>query len=105
MVTNWNNIRAAQAAIYEWASKTFPKRTTSGVWLKLYGEAAEAISNPGDPHELADVFILLIDLAAMQKIDLAKAIGEKMEINYNRRWIWDDAIGLAQHMKDRPDEH
>lgn len=97
--TDWDCISSAQRMVTIWASKQFPKRSANGVYLKLYGELYESIRDPSSPHELADVFILLLDLASMQNINLAKALAEKMEINAAREWLFDGATGLAQHIE------
>ncbi len=99
---NWDSFSDVQRAVTAWASRQFPKRTSAGVFLKLYQEVGELIADPSSPHEAADVFILLLDYCSMNHINIAKAIAEKMEINEARRWVFDEVTGLAQHIEERP---
>lgn len=85
--------------VWQWAEATFPNRTDSSMFLKMYGELAELIESDGDPHELADLFIMLMDYAVRKKIDIAAAVIEKLEINRQRTWkIMPN--GTMQHNED-----
>lgn len=72
--------------VWEWAESAFPDRTDSSMFLKMYGELAELIDSDGDPHELADVFIMLMDYAVRKGIDIDAAVMQKLEINRARTW-------------------
>ncbi len=72
--------------VWQWAEDTFPDRTDASMFLKMYSELAELIESDGDPHELADLFIMLMDYAVRKKIDIATVVREKLEINRNRTW-------------------
>lgn len=100
-MTNWDSIRQAQADISEWADKEFPKRTTQGVFIKLLGELGELAANPQDPYEYADLLVLIFDYASLNKIDIPRALADKMAINKRRRWVFDEVTGLARHVKGR----
>jgi NTP pyrophosphatase (non-canonical NTP hydrolase) len=53
--------------------------------------------------ELADCFILLMDIAAHAEIDtetILKDSMEKMKINKNRKWGTPDANGVVEHIKE-----
>jgi len=102
-MTDWNSIRDAQAQITAWADWQFPGRTPVGTLLKLYGELGEVAASPASPHEVADVFILLIDYCSLQGIDLPQALKEKMAINRGRRWRFNSTTGLAQHIEEDTD--
>lgn len=89
-----------QRNIVSWANVVFPEREPKDVLLKLNEEIGELIKNPVDPHEYADVMILLLDFAAFNGIDgngLSAAITEKMEINKRRSWRIDRNTGIMQH--------
>jgi len=54
--------------------------------LKLYHEEGKIQSQDELPHELADIFNYLIDIANCFNIDLETAIREKEELNAKRSW-------------------
>lgn len=62
------------------------------VVCKLLEELAELIGSDkmSDPSELADVFILALDLAYLQDTDVGKAVADKMLVNANRKWRIED---------------
>lgn len=84
--------------IREWADSVFPDRTDASMWLKIYSEAAETIRSNGDPLEVADLFILLLDYANRKGINLTAAITAKMDINRRRQWQI-DKMGTMSHVK------
>lgn len=93
-------IADVQRAITEWADRTFPNRTIEEAIKKLKKEIAELeASGHTDAGELADVAILLFDIAYLQGIDLRRAVANKMRINEGR--IWERLEdGTHQHCKD-----
>jgi hypothetical protein len=53
--------------------------------------------------EFADCFILLFGAAAsdgMSYDDICKAIDEKMEINFNRKWGKPNNDGVVNHIRE-----
>lgn len=92
------DIDSLAAEIREWADSVFPDRTDASMWLKVYSEAAETIRSNGDPLEVADLFILLLDYANRKNINLTDAIKTKMAINRNRTWQIDQ-MGTMSHLK------
>lgn len=72
--------------VFEWAEATFPDRTDVSMFLKIYSEIAELIRSGGEPLELADLFILLMDYAVRKDINIASAVTTKLNINRQRRW-------------------
>lgn len=84
--------------IHRWANGTFPDRTPQDVFLKVAEELGETIRNPDDPHELADLFILLLDLAVMLNHNIEKAVIEKMAINEHRKWEVDRHTRIMRHV-------
>lgn len=63
-------------------------------------ELAELIGSDkmSDPMELADVFILALDLAYLQGTDISRVVIEKMAVNAGRKWIIQDN-GRMTHVK------
>lgn len=78
----------------------FPNRTDSSMFLKLYSEIGEMIDSDGDPEEVADVFIMLLDYAARKKIDIEHHVLAKMKINLGRAWTC-DVNGVFRHVGDK----
>ena len=72
--------------VWQWAEDTFPHRTDASMFLKMYGELAELIESDGDPDELADLFIMLMDYAVRKKINITDAVRRKLEVNRQRTW-------------------
>ncbi len=93
------DIRQLQQRVTDWAGKQFPGRSTADVLLKLYEELGEYARNPKSAHELGDVMILLLDVAAMNGIDIQKAVSEKMDINEQRKWEVDMNTRIMRHVK------
>ena len=83
---------------HQWANRVFPTRTSSDVLLKLFEEIGEYVRDPGSGGELADVFILIADLACMHDIDLAEEVVAKMKINRERTWQINHKTGVMQHV-------
>lgn len=92
------DVDALAQEIREWADSVFPDRTDASMWLKVYSEAAETIRSNGDPLEVADLFILLLDYANRKNINLTNAIMTKMAINRRRQWQI-DRMGTMSHIK------
>lgn len=106
---DWTSINAVQEEIHRWASQQFPHRTSFEALTKLVmhevpelliHEKEKGIDTIGT--ELADCFILLMDLASIWNVNLPRAIRAKMEINYNRTWRI-GAGGLMQHVPVKDD--
>lgn len=103
---NWTDIRRVQSEITRWAQEEFPHRTDFHALHKLVlEEIPELVTHKkeeglqGIGLELADCFILLLDLASLWGVDAAAAIQEKMAINYNRTWNKDPETGVMQHIE------
>lgn len=72
--------------VFNWAEATFPNRTDASMFLKMYSEIAELIRSDGEPMELADLFILLMDYAVRKNISITDSVRKKLEINRQRTW-------------------
>ena len=94
-----NSIDCIAQEVYEWAQATFPDRTDASMFLKMYSEIAELIRSDGEPHELADLFILLMDYAVRKNVSLLAAINEKLEINKRRSWRF-NSDGTMSHIEE-----
>lgn len=106
---DWNNLREAQQAITFWAEMTFPDRVPEASLSKLVLEEIPELLHhkktqgvKGIDGELADCFILLMDLATLWGVDLPTAIEKKMDVNSGRLWRKDEATGFYNHMEDVP---
>lgn len=88
-----------QQRITQWADQVFPDRTAIGALSKLMLEEIPELLNGGldDPHEYADVLILVLDIASLRGIDAVQAAHEKMTINEQRTWARDPETGLLRH--------
>ena len=90
-----------ETLIADWANDVFPHRTITNAISKLVlEEIPEYLLAQDDPMELADVAILLYDIAYLAGIDLKKAIIDKMEINKKRKWQINPTTGLMKHIKE-----
>lgn len=102
---NWYNMVDASEAIYMWANRTFPMRKAEEALTKLVLEEIpellmhkkeQGVSDIGP--ELADCFILLLDLARMWGVHLPSALYQKMMINDQRMWRRDPILGHYNHV-------
>jgi len=92
------SIQSLAQLVFEWAESAFPDRTDASMFLKLYEEVAETIRSGGDPMEVADLFILLLDYAVRHEIDLERHIRVKLAINRKRTWHV-NSTGTMSHDK------
>lgn len=84
--------------VSDWANKTFPDRNDASMFLKLYGEIGEMVESDGNPTEIADVFIMLMDYARRKNVDITNAVRAKLAVNRQRKWITDNN-GVNRHVK------
>lgn len=92
------DIRQLQKRVKDWADRQFPNRTTADVLLKLYEELGEYARDPKSEPELGDIMILLLDAAAMNGIDIQRAVSEKMDVNEKRQWKVDENTRIMRHV-------
>lgn len=78
------------------ADRLFPHRTDSSMYLKMFKELGEMIEE-GDPDEVADVFIMLLDFAKRKEINIAEVVIRKMAINDQRDWVVNE-LGVMRHV-------
>lgn len=89
-------IQDLQNEIAAWADSVYPHRTNISILKKLDEEVKELHADLLDPHEYADLIILILDLGRMNGIDIGRAVREKIEINNKRNWTIDDD-GVMSH--------
>jgi hypothetical protein len=66
-------------------------------------EAHELLKNPNDKSEMADCFLLLLDIARKSQVDanmLFEAAVAKFRINQARTWGPPDADGVCEHIRE-----
>jgi hypothetical protein len=78
------------------ADRLFPNRTDTSMYLKMFKELGEMIED-GDPDEVADVFIMLLDFAKRKNIHIAEVVLRKMDINNGRTWVVNE-LGVMRHV-------
>lgn len=97
--------------ITQWNDETFPQSNTFSTLAHLQDEILEVIDalnantfhEAEIPKEFADCFILLFAAAhkaGMSYDDITRAIDEKMQINYKRKWGAPDGNGVVHHVKE-----
>jgi len=91
--------------ITEFQNKTFQNATSQSKLWHLFDEISEVFKalkeNSNYKEEFADCFILLFgaaNSAGMSYEDICKAIDDKMEINYKRKWGKPDINGVIKHI-------
>lgn len=93
--------------IFYWQQKTFPDASFAGAFYKLQDEVSELtelVERRGYiseqlSEELADIFIVLVQVAGLAGVNLYHAVENKMHINSNRKWNI-RADGTGQHVKE-----
>lgn len=101
--TRASTIRNWQERVARWADGVYPNRTphTSLAKLSLEEIPEFLMSKAKEPHEFADIIILVLDIAHQHGIDVEQAIDEKMTINENRRWRVDPKTGVMSHVEEK----
>lgn len=90
-------VQDLQNEIAAWADSVYPHRTNDSILRKLDEEVKELHADLLDPHEYADLIILILDLGRMNGINIGKAVREKIEINNKRQWQIDPETGVMSH--------
>lgn len=91
------------ADILPWARATFPQATPYSIAEHLRREATELARTPTSAREIADVAILLYELADAVGVDVPVAMADKHAENLRRDWGIADADGVVEHVRSRPD--
>lgn len=90
-------VQALATEVFMHAERLFPGRTDASMGLKLYSEIGEMIESNGDPDEVADVFIMLMDYAIRKNVNIAAAVRAKIAVNERRTWV--ETPGGFKHVK------
>jgi NTP pyrophosphatase (non-canonical NTP hydrolase) len=108
---NWDSLTETSLYIHYWAQRTFPGRSPTASLSKLILEEIPELLEHRKRHgvdgigpELADCFILLMDLACIWNVNLKEAIRDKMRINEQRMWLPDKETGFFNHVGENPNE-
>ncbi|HEY8310313.1 MAG TPA: dATP/dGTP pyrophosphohydrolase domain-containing protein [Gemmatimonadaceae bacterium] len=102
-----SSLYAIQQKIGEWSRRTFPQSTIDSTIRHLWTEMVEldrAFTSGKDENcreEVADLFILLVQLCNRAGIDLQQAVRQKHEENLNRQWDAPDKHGVVYHTKGK----
>lgn len=92
-----------QYDLNKWTAEQFKGQPLSGKFAHLRKEIAELEANPSDLMEYADCYMLLVDIAGKNNIqlsDIHRAAGEKLVINKNRTWGEPNDDGSVEHVRN-----
>ena len=84
-----------QNEVTQWADKCLGTRDYDSALTKLVDEEIPELREAGvtgREDELADVFIIALDLASLAGVDIVKAVRNKLEINRRRTWTKRDNV-------------
>jgi len=105
-----DRIQKLQRDIKQWSDDTFglgrTGRPIAHHLKKEIDEVIDAIDNSGYNRvkfEIADCFILLLDVASHEGISVGEILDaseEKMEINKKRKWGEPDENGVVEHIEE-----
>lgn len=88
-----------QAEVTAWADEVLPDRTVGGMVIKMVEELGEVAKDPSDPLQLADMIILLVDIADQYDINLSEAVSNRMHINRIKRWKSNRHTGAKERVE------
>lgn len=96
----YDSIKGMQRLVCNWADEALGERTYDQAFDKLDEEIEELRDSgvEGRADEMADLFIILLDMAKMANIDIGTAVMNKLEVNRKRRWEKRD--GVFSHIED-----
>lgn len=95
---------AFQRFYWRWCQKTFPGQDEQGLINHLKDEVNRELTVGCDPSELADVGLLLCNLASRRGIDLGDQMRLKSEINFRRKFATTpNADGFFPHTEEAAD--
>lgn len=95
----WDGLQDRTTA---WANQTFPASGLASTFAHLREELDEIEETPSDPHEWADVLLMLLHSsrnAGFSMSDLFAACEEKLAICQGRTWLEPDENGVVRHAK------
>lgn len=83
----------------EWADATFPGETMEQKIKHLRSEVKELLAKPTDSDEIADCFLLVLNIARTAKVDVLAAGRAKFEVCKKRKWA-KQHDGTIHHVKE-----
>lgn len=93
------------AEVIEWGISTFGEVNPDGLAQHLKREAGELADNPDSEEEMADVFILAVQIAHHKGVDLARAVANKLAKIRTRTWNEPDEDGVIEHVREDDPVH
>lgn len=99
--------------ITDWQDVTFTQATPLSAVTHLQREVIELTFAIQSAHlkregtsnleeEIADCFFLLVAVTHLSKVNLEKAVADKMVVNLRRAWGLPDADGVVEHVHEQP---
>lgn len=85
--------------VQAWANQAVPKRTYKSTLTKMVMEEIPEFLQTPNAEELADIWILLLDIGVQLGIDPVEAVLDKMEVNANRTFVFDKDAGFYNHVE------
>lgn len=82
----FDSFRQLESEHGEWADATFPSETLEAKVAHLLKEAKELSEHPSDPQEMADCFLLAINIARKAGVDILAVSRAKFEVCKQRTW-------------------
>ena len=82
-----------QKTICEWASQVFgDKANNTNVYKEKLKEEVDEFLSSQNPDELADIYIVIVQLANILNSDLQTLVNDKMKINRERKWNFNGKV-------------
>ena len=94
-----DDLTTLQKGLGDWAAVTFPDSTEESIIAHLRSEVNEELHPGCDPSELADVAILVCQLATKRNLRLFDLMNAKHAINLKRKWGPKNADGFWEHVE------
>lgn len=95
----WMEITDLQQVHGEWCCAVFPNATNAGALAHLKREVEEFLESE-DPSEAADIVLLLMSHANINKYDLLAEVCKKIQVNRSRKWPTEpNDEGFYEHIK------
>lgn len=82
-----------QKTICEWASQVFGDKSNNiDVYREKLKEEIDEFLSSQNPDELADIYIVVVQLANILNSDLQTLVNGKMKINRERKWNFNGKV-------------
>jgi len=94
-----DDLTTLQKDLGDWAAVTFPDSTEESIIAHLRSEVNKELHPGCDSSELADVAILVCQLATKRNLRLFDLMNAKHAINLKRKWGPKNADGFWEHVE------